>query len=134
MRILVACGAGASSTFVAQRINRAARAQSLAHSARATNEAALADDLPSSDLVLLGPHLAPRLPQVQDLAAPYGVGVLLLDADVFADLDGTRTLDRIEAAIRDGSSGPLPPPTDHRPGRIEADHPGPRETRKELST
>jgi PTS system cellobiose-specific IIB component len=104
MRILVVCGAGASSTFVAQRINSAARARKLAYLATATNEASLAESLESSDLVLLGPHLAPHLERVKGLAAPLGVNVVLLDADVFADLDGTRTVARIEAAVSDGFS------------------------------
>jgi len=104
MRILVVCGAGASSTFVAQRINRAARARKLAYSATATSEASLADGMESSDLVLLGPHLAAHLEQVKVLAAAHGVTVVLLDADVFADLDGSRTVARIEAAVRDGST------------------------------
>ncbi len=103
MKILVVCGAGASSTFVAQRINRAARSRDLAYSATATNEAALAEGLVTSDLLLLGPHLAPRYEQIREFAAPHGVRVLLLDADVFSDLDGTRTLSRIEEAVRDGS-------------------------------
>jgi cellobiose PTS system EIIB component len=104
MRILVVCGAGASSTFVAQRINSAARARKLAYLARATNEASLAESMQSTDLVLLGPHLAPHLDEIEGLAAPYGVTVVLLDPDVFADLDGTRTLARIEAALPDGST------------------------------
>lgn len=99
MRILVVCGAGASSTFVAQRINRAARAQQVTHSARATNEASLPRDIETSDLVLLGSHLAPRLQQIRDLAAPHGVSVLLLDADALADVDGSGILARIEAAF-----------------------------------
>ena len=102
MRILVVCGAGASSTFVAMRINSAARARKLAYLATATNETALPDALGASDLVLLGPHLAPRLEQIKGLAAPHGVTVVLLGTDVFADLDGTRTLARIEAAVPDG--------------------------------
>ena len=104
MRILVVCGAGASSTFVAQRINSAARARKLPYSATATNEASLAAGLGSSDLILLGPHLAANFEHIKSQAAPHGVGVVLLDADVFADLDGTRTLARIEAAIRDGTA------------------------------
>ncbi len=102
MRILVVCGAGASSTFVAQRINSAARTRNLAYSATATNEGALAESVESSDLVLLGPHLAARFEQIKELAAPHGVKVVLLDADVFSDLDGTRTLGRIEAAVHGG--------------------------------
>lgn len=104
MKILVACGAGASSTFVAQRVNSAARAQRLAYTATATNEASLPTDLASCDLLLLGPHLAPRLEQIQALAAPHGVTVVLLDADVFADLNGSRTLARIETALTGGSA------------------------------
>lgn len=99
MRILVVCGAGASSTFVALRINRAARAQQLAYTARAGNEASLPRDIEDCDLVLLGSHLAPRLPQVRDLAAPHGVTVLLLDADALADVDGVGVLARIVAAL-----------------------------------
>lgn len=103
MRILVACGAGASSTFVARRINAAARARNLPYAATATNEVSLADELASSDLVLLGPHLAPRFQQIKDLAAPHGVGVVLLEADVFADRDGVRTLAVIGGAVDDGT-------------------------------
>lgn len=106
MRILVVCGAGASSTFVAQRINAAARARQLPYLATATHELALAGELESSDLVLLGPHMGPRLEQIEALAAPYGVIVVLLDAGVFADLDGSRTLEQIETAVHDGSGRP----------------------------
>jgi PTS system cellobiose-specific IIB component len=108
MRILVVCGAGASSTFVAQRINTAARARKLPFQATATNEASLVTDVEATDLLLIGPHLAPHLEQIQALAEPHGVAVVLLGKDVFADLDGARTLARIEAAIRDGAIRPTP--------------------------
>lgn len=104
MRILVVCGAGASSTFVAQRINSAARARQLAYLATATDEASLSGALESSDLILLGPHLAPHRQQIEGLAAPHGVNVILLDADVFADLDGTKTVALIETAVRNGAA------------------------------
>ena len=106
MRILVVCGAGASSTFVAQRINAAARRRGLPYAATATDERRLPQDVGRSDLILLGPHLGPRLGPTRELAAPHGVGVLVLDADVFSDLDGTRTLARIETAVRDRSAWP----------------------------
>jgi cellobiose PTS system EIIB component len=102
MKILVVCGAGASSTFVAQRINSAARTRKLAYIATATDEASLAERVGSTELILLGPHLAPHLEEITGLAAPYGVTVILLDADVFADFDGLRTMARIEAAVLDG--------------------------------
>ena len=103
MRILVVCGAGASSTFVAQRVNKAARARNLPYSATAMDEASLPGAVGSSDLVLLGPHLAPRLEHLRELADTHHVGLILLDSDVFSDVDGSRTLAVIEAGVRDAS-------------------------------
>lgn len=107
MRILVVCGAGASSTFVAQRLNSAARARRLPYLAIATNEVALAEDVASSDLVLAGPHLAARLPHIEALAAPHGVGVVLMDMESFSDLDGIKAVALVEDALHD-----LTTPTD----------------------
>jgi len=123
MRILVVCGAGASSTFVALRINSAARSRKLPYSARAASEGSLAGLIEACDLILLGPHLAPRFEQIRDQSAPKGVGVVLLDADVFADLDGTRTLARIEAAVNDGTVALTEHEPTTSPGRIEAESP-----------
>lgn len=87
MRILVVCGAGASSTFVAQRLRRAAADAGLDWDAAAGTESSLVGS--DHDLVLLGPHMAPRLDALREaVIAP----VALLPDDVFADRDGTRTL------------------------------------------
>ncbi|MFF1541027.1 PTS sugar transporter subunit IIB [Microbacterium sp. NPDC058269] len=87
MRILVVCGAGASSTFVAQRLRRAAAAAGLDWDAAAGMESSVADSDP--DLVLVGPHLSDRLDAIRDSAS---VPVAVLPDDVFADRDGSRTL------------------------------------------
>lgn len=87
MRILIVCGAGASSTFVAQRLRRAAADAGLDWDAAAGTESTLVGS--DHDLVLLGPHMAPRLDALRDAAV---VPVALLPEDVFADRDGTRTL------------------------------------------
>ncbi|GAA1209046.1 hypothetical protein F6W70_15230 [Microbacterium maritypicum] len=87
MRILVVCGAGASSTFVAQRLRTAAAAAGLDWDATAGMESSVSDS--GSDLVLVGPHLSDRLEAIRTRAhAPVAV----LPHDVFADRDGSRTL------------------------------------------
>lgn len=96
MRILVVCGAGASSTFVAQRLRRAASDAGLAWDAAAGMESSVADG--DHDLILVGPHLADRLDAIRD-AAPVPVAVL--PEDVFADRDGTRTLAFARSVIAD---------------------------------
>lgn len=100
MRILVVCGAGASSTFVAQRVRRAAHERGLDHSASAGTARSLPIDLDSADIVLVGPHLAADLDRIRMDATARGVVVVLLPDDVFADVTGTRTLDLVEEALR----------------------------------
>ena len=87
MKILVVCGAGASSTFVAQRLRKAASDAGLDWDAAAGME----HSVTASDhgLILVGPHLADRLDAIRDAtSAPVAV----LPDDIFADRDGTRTL------------------------------------------
>lgn len=107
MRILVVCGAGASSTFVAQRVRHAAQNRGLDYAAFAGTEQSLPIDLDAADVVLVGPHLVHALERIQRDAALRGTAVVLLPADIFTDLDGTRTLDLVRDAI--GRSGGIPP-------------------------
>ena len=99
MRILVVCGAGASSTFVAQRVQRAAHDRGLPYSAAAGTVRSLPIDLLATDIVLVGPHLGPELERITQDAATRGVRVALLPEDVFTDLTGTRTLALVEEAM-----------------------------------
>jgi cellobiose PTS system EIIB component len=100
MRILVVCGAGASSTFVAQRVRHAAHDRGLPYSATAGTLRSIPNDLDATDIVLVGPHLAPDLERIRQDAATRGVLVVLLPEDVFTDRTGVRTLALVEEAQR----------------------------------
>lgn len=99
MRILVVCGAGASSTFVAQRVRHAAQAAGLPYAASAGTELSLPIDLDAADVVLVGPHLVHTMERIERDAASRGTTVVLLPADIFTDLDGTRTLALVRDAV-----------------------------------
>jgi PTS system cellobiose-specific IIB component len=107
MRILVVCGAGASSTFVAQRVRSAAHERGRDISAVAGTEQSLPIDLDAADVVLIGPHLAHALDGIRQGAASRGARVVLLPDDVFRDLDGSRTLALIDDALAASSSPAL---------------------------
>ena len=111
MKILVVCGAGASSTFVAQRLRHAAHGAGLDCTAIAGTPQSLLIDLDDADLVLVGPHLAHALADIERDAATRGAGAVLLPDDVFGDLDGTRTLALVRAAL-DGETTASPLPTE----------------------
>jgi cellobiose PTS system EIIB component len=99
MRILVVCGAGASSTFVAQRVRRAAHERGLPYTAFAGTERSLSIDLDTADVVLVGPHLAGDIDRIERNAAAHGVDVVLLPEDVFTDLTGVRTLELLISTL-----------------------------------
>lgn len=101
MRILVVCGAGASSTFVAQRLRRAAADAGLDWDAAAGMEHSVAGG--DHDLVLVGPHLADRLDAIRDAGS---VPVVVLPEDVFADRDGSRTLALVRSILADAGNTP----------------------------
>lgn len=99
MRILVVCGAGASSTFVAQRLRHAAQERGLAWSASAGTMQSLPIDVDSADVVLVGPHLADQVTEIRNRTRALGTLVVALPPDAFNDRDGTRTLSLVEAAL-----------------------------------
>ena len=117
MRILVVCGAGASSTFVAQRVRHAAQAAGRQISAVAGTEQSLPIDLDAADIVLVGPHLRHALDRIRFEAASRDVRVILLPEDVFTDVDGRRTLDLVDSALAAPDTPSTPTPTERKPAR-----------------
>ena len=117
MRILVVCGAGASSTFVAQRLRHAAHAAGRQLGAVAGTRQSLAIDLDAADVVLVGPHLHDEVDDIRRDASMRGVAVVLLPEDVFTDLDGTRTLALVDAATPPDPPAQNPPAAQNAPAR-----------------
>jgi PTS system cellobiose-specific IIB component len=93
MKILVVCGAGASSAFVAHRMRVTGKERGLDLAVAAGSEADLPSSLDTVDVLLIGPHLAPRFERISAQAKTRGVGVALLPASVLAARDGALALD-----------------------------------------
>ncbi|MFT4235066.1 MAG: PTS sugar transporter [Microbacterium sp.] len=106
MRILVVCGAGALSTFVAHRVRHAARDAGLDWSASAGAIASLPVDLDSADLVLVGAHLTGSLDAIRAAADQRGARMIVLPEDIATDRDGSRTLDLVRSAIAEPTPEP----------------------------
>ena len=92
MRIVVVCGAGASSTFAALRIRRAAEARGIAADVRASGEETLPDALMGADALLVGTHLAERLDSLERAATAASVPLAVLPGET-RTLDGDAALD-----------------------------------------
>jgi PTS system cellobiose-specific IIB component len=93
MKILIVCGAGASSTFVAHRMRRTAAERGLAVDISAGSESELPGGLAGLDVLLIGPHLAGLYDDMREEATSIGVAVALLPTTIFAARDGVEALD-----------------------------------------
>ncbi|SKC59497.1 PTS sugar transporter subunit IIB [Okibacterium fritillariae] len=112
MRILIVCGAGASSTFVALRVRRTVASRGLDHVVEAgsveripeANETLGGELRPAeasanrADVVLIGPHLADRFDELNERVERSGGRAVLLPTDIFTDASGDRALDLALAA------------------------------------
>ncbi|ALX67302.1 PTS sugar transporter subunit IIB [Microbacterium sp. XT11] len=96
MKILVICAAGASSTFVAQRLRSAAQAAGLDWETAAGTVQGVTPSI--ADVILVGPHLAERAEELREVLP---MPLVILPDDVFTDRDGRRTLALVRAAVAD---------------------------------
>jgi PTS system cellobiose-specific IIB component len=92
MKIVVVCGAGASSTFVAVKLRAAATARGLQVEVTAGSAGQLGS-LAAVDVVLVGAHLETAVPGLRARAAATGTAVAVLPPVSPAALDGGSALD-----------------------------------------
>jgi len=94
--ILVVCGAGASSTFLASRMRTLVAERGLDFTARAASNLDLDSRLPEARVLLVGPHLAASFDELKAAAAEHSVPAALLPSTAFGP---TGASDALELAI-----------------------------------
>ncbi|HLU63338.1 MAG TPA: PTS IIB subunit [Protaetiibacter sp.] len=97
MRVLIVCGAGASSTFVAQRLRRAAVARGVELTPLPSSSAAAPGLVTDADVVIAGAHLGAEVAALGATAAAAHIPFLVLDGA--AREDGDTLLDMTLAAL-----------------------------------
>ncbi|GAA1810805.1 PTS IIB subunit [Agromyces neolithicus] len=103
MRIIVVCGAGASSTFIAHRIRRAAADRGLSVRTQASSAAGLDEVLPGADVLLVGEHLTEQLAALRERAVAASVPLAILPSGASSAADGEEALDLALATAGAGS-------------------------------
>jgi cellobiose PTS system EIIB component len=97
--ILVVCGAGASSTFLASRIRAVATERGLDVTARAASNLDLSSRLSDARVLLVGPHLASSFGEIEAEAAEHSVPAGLLPSTAFGPDGATDALDQALALL-----------------------------------
>lgn len=82
-KVLIVCGAGASSTFLALRVRRVARARGLDLIVEAGTLADLDERLAATRILLVGPHLSAQFDDLNVRARNRGVEAALLPDTAF---------------------------------------------------
>ncbi len=65
LNVMLCCGAGLSSGFLAQRVRAEAKKQKLDLQIEARSESQVAQYLDATDILLLGPHFSSQLPIIR---------------------------------------------------------------------
>lgn len=97
--VLLVCGTGASSGFMAKNIRKAAKEKGIEIDVKARSDSEVDEYIEEIDLLLVGPHLKYMLDDLKKEAAPYDVPVEIIHEDAYGSLDGEAVLAQIEEII-----------------------------------
>ncbi|WP_125705218.1 PTS sugar transporter subunit IIB [Lacticaseibacillus daqingensis] len=95
-RIMLCCGAGFSSGFLAQKTRQAAKKQKRDLHIDARSESQVAQYLNNIDVLLLGPHFANQLGTYQEMTADRNITVAVIPANIYGTLDGGALINFID--------------------------------------
>jgi PTS system cellobiose-specific IIB component len=93
LNVLLVCGSGASSGFMAANIRKAAKKRNLNMDIKARGEAEIENYIQDIDALLVGPHLAYIVDEIEELTKDVHVKVLLMKPSYYSTLDGEAALD-----------------------------------------
>lgn len=92
VRILLCCGAGMSSGFLAQKARQVAKKKGINVTVEARSESDIGQYLNQIDILLVGPHYEMALEGLKKQCEPYGIPAVLIPQKIYAGLDGEALL------------------------------------------
>lgn len=93
--VLLICGSGASSGFMAAAIRKAAKKRKVEITVKAASEAQLDERINEIDCLLIGPHLSYMLEELSEKTADKGIEVAVIPQIIYGTLNGDKALDLI---------------------------------------
>ena len=93
VHILLACGIGASTGFMAASMRKAAKKKGLDVSVHAVSKSTIQEYADKIDVLLLGPHFSSEVGKYREIYSDRGVLVDSIDPDKYAELDGEGILE-----------------------------------------
>lgn len=100
INVLLVCGSGASSSFMAAKMRMAARERGIDINARARAESEIMNYYEDVDAIMIGPHLFVYYDEVKKRFGDQ-CAVILMKKDYYGTLDGDKALDHLLAELKD---------------------------------
>lgn len=97
LNVLLVCGSGASSGFLAANVRKAAKARNLDITINARSEATVEDYVDEIDCLMIGPHMASVKGEMEEICEGHDVKIGVVEQTAYSKLDGNKTLDQILA-------------------------------------
>ena len=99
LNVLLVCGSGASSGFMATNMRRAAVARGVDMDIKARSESEIENYVDEIDALMVGPQLAYILDEVEEYIGDNDVKVILMKPEYYSTLDGNKALDHLIAEM-----------------------------------
>ncbi|APB71187.1 PTS sugar transporter subunit IIB [Paenibacillus polymyxa] len=101
-RVLLICGAGASSGFMANAIRKAGKKRGIEMSVQARSESQLSEYVNEIDVLLVGPHLKYMEDEIKEKMNRLPVKVAVIPQDIYGTLDGNKACDLLLNMLETG--------------------------------
>jgi Phosphotransferase system cellobiose-specific component IIB len=95
LRVLLVCGSGASSGFMAANIRKAAKEKGLDMEVQARSDSEIDNYIEDVDLIMVGPHLEYVMDELEEYTHEYPVKVALMKPGYYSSLDGAKAIEHI---------------------------------------
>lgn len=95
LNVLLVCGSGASSGFMAANMRKAAKEKGLEIDIKARSESEIESYIDEIDALMVGPHLAYILDEVEEYTHGTDVKVLLMKGEYYSMLDGEKAIEHL---------------------------------------
>ena len=104
LRVILLCGSGASSGFMAASMRKEAKLQNLDYVIAAHSESEMHNYMEEVDCVMIGPHLAYLEKELRE-ELDESVLLLVMEHAYYSQLDGKQALQHLNKAIKANKGG-----------------------------
>lgn len=95
LNVLLVCGSGASSGFMAANMRKAASAMGVDADIKARSESEIENYIDEIDVLMVGPHLAYILDEIDDYTDGADVKVILMKSEYYSTLNGEKAIEHL---------------------------------------